>query len=283
MTTTTVGELLELLADHDPETPVMIAHQPGWPLAEALAGLFIRPTATRTTTTPPATSACGWSPAATSTAARRTRRAGCSMPLPSDGLFTKNGRDFLEVASLLQKSLRRGDVVMCSRAVNELLPRYANYCWNRMMTVSAEDCADLVTGEVVALYDAWVKVNAGKGDKSKGRVFFAKAIIILARCRHSRDADELNLLVADRLPDDEFDAAIAACEPQVTDVDDPDWTIPEWALDVHTRRGRVRGKTKKQFIREEHDALVRPMTLFENFDEMAASRTYVEPQLKFGE
>jgi hypothetical protein len=39
MTTTTVGELLELLADHDPEAPVMIAHQPGWPLAEVVAGV----------------------------------------------------------------------------------------------------------------------------------------------------------------------------------------------------------------------------------------------------
>src|SRR3954470_3106395 len=119
-------------------------------------------------------------------------------------LWTKNGRDFYEVASLLQKSLRRGDIVMAARAVNELLPRYANYCWNRLMTVSAEDCADMVTGEIVALYDAWAKVNESSRDNSKGRVFFAKAIVILARCRHSRDADELNLLVADRLPDDEF-------------------------------------------------------------------------------
>jgi hypothetical protein len=39
MTTTTVGELLELLADHDPETPVLIAHQAGWPLAGILAGV----------------------------------------------------------------------------------------------------------------------------------------------------------------------------------------------------------------------------------------------------
>jgi hypothetical protein len=35
----TVRELLELLADHDPDTPVMIAHQPSWPLAEVLAGV----------------------------------------------------------------------------------------------------------------------------------------------------------------------------------------------------------------------------------------------------
>ena len=43
------------------------------------------------------------------------------MPSDRPRLVTKNGRDFYEVASLLQKSLRRGDIVMCSRAVNELL------------------------------------------------------------------------------------------------------------------------------------------------------------------
>jgi hypothetical protein len=59
------------------------------------------------------------------------------------------------------------------------------------MVVSAEDCADMVTAEIVGLYDAWLKVNEGKAEKAKGRVFFAKAVVILARCRHSRDADEL--------------------------------------------------------------------------------------------
>lgn len=39
MTTHTVGELLDMLADLDPELPVLIAHQPGWPLAEVVAGV----------------------------------------------------------------------------------------------------------------------------------------------------------------------------------------------------------------------------------------------------
>jgi hypothetical protein len=33
--------------------------------------------------------------------------------------FTKGGREFYEVASMLQKSLRRGDVVLAARAVDE--------------------------------------------------------------------------------------------------------------------------------------------------------------------
>ena len=149
------------------------------------------------------------------------------------------------------------------------------------MTVSAEDCADMVTTEIVALYDAWEKVNQGKGDKSKGRVFFAKAIIILARARHSRDADELNLLVADRLPDEQFDAAVAECEA-IIDATDSDFDIPAYVYDVHTRRGKKLGRTKRLFIVEEHDALSNAATVFANFDEMAASSTYVQPEFDFG-
>jgi hypothetical protein len=199
---------------------------------------------------------------------------------PRHRLTTKNGRDFYVVASLLQKSLRRGDIVLASRAANELLPTHANYCWNRLLIVSAEDCGDMVTGEVIALHAAWLKVTGGKTHPTKplfGHVFVMKAIILLARCRHSRDADELLLLVADRLPDNELDAALAECDAAF--VSDADWEIPVWAYDVHTARGKRAGKTRSDFLRDEHDALTNSTAVFGNFDEMAASGTYVEPTL----
>ncbi len=40
MATMTVSELVELLSEHDPDSPVMIAHQPAWPLAETMAGVI---------------------------------------------------------------------------------------------------------------------------------------------------------------------------------------------------------------------------------------------------
>ena len=195
-------------------------------------------------------------------------------------LFTKHGRDFYVVTSLLQKSLRRGDATMAARAINELLPRYANYCWNRLMTVSAEDCADMVTGEIVALYDGWSKVNQGKADPTKGRIFFAKAVIILARARHSRDADELNLLVSDRIPDDIFEAALGEVE-QTMDIDRDDFEIPSYVYDVHTQRGKAMGMTKQRFLVDEHHALTRQSTVIGNFDEMVESAEYVQPEFTF--
>jgi replication-associated recombination protein RarA len=196
--------------------------------------------------------------------------------MPSDRLLTKNGRAFDEVASLLQKSLRRDDIVFAARAADELFPRYANYIWNRLLTVSAEDCAGIITGEVVALFDGWQKVNASTRDRSRGRVFISKAIILIARARKSRDADELNLLVVDRIPDEDFDAALAACESVEAD---PSWTIPDYVYDCHTRRGKARGKTKAEFLRAERDALVNQTTVFVNLDEMIDSIEYVQPEL----
>jgi replication-associated recombination protein RarA len=197
-------------------------------------------------------------------------------------LFTKNGHDFYVVASLLQKSLRRGDVVLASRAVNEMLPRYANYCWNRLLTVSAEDCAEMVTGEVLALYLAWSKVNDSTADRSKGRIFFAKAIVLLAKAHHSRDADELNILVSDRLPDEAFaNALVEIVEDAATNGSEP-LDIPEWVYDVHTREGKRRGMTKEDFLRDEHRAITDPLSIFGNFDAMLERWGYEEPVLDFG-
>lgn len=210
-----------------------------------------------------------------------TQRKSGARRLPAR-LETKSGYDFYEIASLLQKSLRRGDLVYAARAANELLPKYANYVWNRLMTVSAEDCAEMVTGEIVALYEAWHKVNQGQKGSPRGRVFVAKAIVLLSKSRHSRDSDELNILVSDRLPDDEFDQAVDSVE-SVLDVPPEHFEIPRYVFDVHTRRGKRMGKTRRDFLVEEHEALTDQSTLFDNFDEMVGSDDYVPPAVSWDE
>lgn len=192
-------------------------------------------------------------------------------------ILTDGGYDLFVVASLLQKSLRRGEVVLAARAVNELFPRYVNYAWNRMMTVSAEDCADLVTQEIVALYDAWKKVNDRSGQKDRGRVFLAKAVVILAKAKHSRDADELNILVSDRLPERQWAHALKQVE-EVWEAPPEDFEIPEYVYDVHTRKGKAEGMTKRMFLRDESEALADKSTIFDNLDEMIESRGYVAPE-----
>lgn len=179
-------------------------------------------------------------------------------------LRTQRGYDFYEVASALQKSIRRGDVKLAGYMALELFPRYAEYCWKRLLTISAEDCHGLITQEIKALYDSFWVVNKGKkGENLKGRIFISKAVIILCTCGHSRDADVLSNYVYDKkatLTDEEINKLF-------DEVREGSAKIPEYVYDVHTRKGKRMGKTKQQFFIEEDEALSnKQISLFDDID-----------------
>jgi hypothetical protein len=155
------------------------------------------------------------------------------------------------------------------------------------MIVSAEDCHGVITAEIIALYQAWKKAtnetSSKKPGRIEGRIFFSKAIVLLAECKHSRDQDELILLVSNRMPDDVFEAAMNAVE-EVFEVNEADFDIPDYVHDVHTAQGRRRGATLEHFIQDEHEALSnKAPSVFGNFDEMVETWGYVEPKLTFEE
>ncbi len=179
-------------------------------------------------------------------------------------LITQRGYDFYKVSSSLQKAIRRGDVRVAGYMALELFPKYAEYCWKRLLTVSAEDCYGTITKEITALYDAFHIVNKGKrGDELGGRVFISKAVILLCTQPHSRDADILSNFVYDKkrgLTDEQIEAYMA-------EVREEDIPIPGYAYDFHTREGKKAGKTKQQFFVEEENALAyRQLSLFEDID-----------------
>ena len=94
-------------------------------------------------------------------------------------LRTKNGYDFLECASALQKSIRRNDIVVAAFFGVELWQSgYGNYVWKRLYTISAEDCWGLITHEIDALHNGYELVNKGSKEP-KGRIFIGKATILL--------------------------------------------------------------------------------------------------------
>ena len=149
-------------------------------------------------------------------------------------LRTQRGYDFYEVASALQKSIRRGDVKLAGYMALELFPRYAEYCWKRLLTISAEDCHGLVTQEIKALYDSFHVVNKGKrGEELKGRIFISKAVIILCK---------------QLLSDEEIERAFEEARSERME-------IPDYVYDCHTRKGKAMGRTKQQFFEEEDRAL----------------------------
>ena len=120
---------------------------------------------------------------------------------------TKNGYSMFEMSSMIQKAIRRCDIPHAAYAATELYPSYRTMLWNRLLTVSAEDCYGIMTKEIVALSQADERVNAKKSAEKCNMVFLAKAIVLLCMARKSRDADYVacNYLWGNRkLSDEEF-------------------------------------------------------------------------------
>lgn len=169
-------------------------------------------------------------------------------------LRTKRNYVFAEVSSSLQKAIRRGDARHAGFWAIELFESgYHNYVWKRLLTISAEDCAGIITTEIHALFRGFEQVNKdNKKDKTQGRIFVAKAVIILSLAPKDRSADHLTNLVYDQTQVSEKEIENYISEAQKT----PYVPIPGYALDVHTIQGKRNGKTKRDFFLEEHDALV---------------------------
>lgn len=178
-------------------------------------------------------------------------------------MITKNGYDFFEVSSAMQKAIRRGESDVAGYFAIELFESgYHNYAWKRLLTVSAEDCYGVITHEIKALYDSFIFINKG-AKKPKGRIFLAKATILLSLAVKSRDADHLTNLIYDkkklvhnRTPE-EYLALFTEeqIEKHIDSIREDLKEIPEYAYDVHTLKGKRMGKTKEGFIKEEYEAL----------------------------
>jgi replication-associated recombination protein RarA len=152
----------------------------------------------------------------------------------------------------MQKAIRRGDAKLAGYWALELWESgFGKYCWKRLLTVSAEDCWGILTAEVKALHDAYQTVNEGLPAKQhRGRIFISKAVILLCLAKKSRDPDHLQNFVYDQMAG--LDPEALAGELRAAEDYLP---IPAYAYDCHTREGRKRGKTKKDFFKAEQEAL----------------------------
>lgn len=155
--------------------------------------------------------------------------------------------DFFEVASAMQKAIRRADAAVAGYFALELWESgYRDYVWKRLYTISAEDCYGLITSEIEALWQGHELVNKG-ADKPKGRIFVSKAVLLLCSVRKSRDADHLQNFIYDR--------EMVDVQHWIDDVRNNPIPIPEYTFDVHTRKGKKMGRTKEQFFRDEFVSL----------------------------
>lgn len=155
-------------------------------------------------------------------------------------LRTTRGYDFYEVASAMQKAIRRADAKVAGYFALELWHSgYTEYVWRRLFTISAEDCYGIITTEIESLYKAYLFINE-KAKEPKGRVFVSKAVLLLCDAKKNRDADHLSNLVYDRNDCD--------VEKWLDDVRKGPIPVPEYTFDVHTKKGKAKGRTKADFF-----------------------------------
>lgn len=151
-------------------------------------------------------------------------------------LPTPGGHLCGEVASALQKSIRRGEERDACYWASELdLAGYANYVWKRLRIVASEDVglADPHAATVVRLlFENWREatkdMRARQGEHGPHRLFLMHAVLYLSRAPKSRIVDHMTMLM--------YRGERPAME------------IPDHALDRHTKRGRQLGRGHAHFF-----------------------------------
>ena len=158
-----------------------------------------------------------------------------SKPFQSFGsLHTSGGYQMSEVASALQKCIRRGDEDDALFWATELdLSGYGEYAFKRLRIIASEDVG---LGEpdaavvVRSLYANYAEMKKKDDPHKPERLFLVHAVMALCRARKSRAVD--NACVRFYLGKREQRA------------------IPDVALDKHTLRGRQLGRGFDHFFAE---------------------------------
>lgn len=170
-------------------------------------------------------------------------------------LLTRHGHNMYDMASMMQKAIRRCDLEKASYAAYELYGNFQAYMWRRLLIVSAEDCYGIITKEIIALKLADDTVNKGRKGYEKDAIFVAKAVYLLCMARKSRDACFVacEFMIPDKCLDE--DAIPHIDMTKLENMQMLEEEIPDWVFDVHTLKGKRRGMTDVQMTVDEQDAL----------------------------
>lgn len=141
-----------------------------------------------------------------------------------------------ELISTLQKSIRRGlleEALLIAREMYETSAELEEHLWSRLNVISCEDVGDGSFFEPVlinSLYEMHNRIPRSFGDRW---LFVVHAVRFLAGRTKDRTSDELANWTILSLESGQRQPA-----------------IPEWALDVHTRRGQEAGRDVMHFWNE---------------------------------
>lgn len=174
-------------------------------------------------------------------------------------LKTRNGHNMYDMASMLQKAIRRGRVKHASYAAYELYGKYYKYVWKRLLVISAEDCYGIMTKEIVALKLADDEVNGSAKGYDRDSIFLSKAVLLLCMARKNRDACYVacNFMYPDDvLSEEELEMYEPVTEDELSRMSFDDDKIPDWVFDVHTLKGKYKlGKRDIDMTIDEEKAL----------------------------
>lgn len=150
-------------------------------------------------------------------------------------LTTPGGYTNGEVTSALQKCIRRGEEENALFWMTELsLAGYGNYVWKRLRIMASEDIGIAnsdVCVQIRTLNENWTEQRKNKEDRSLAeRLFLVHAVMILARAEKSRRVDNALMVFYEG--------------------ERPKREIPDVALDMHTQRGRKKGRGVQHFFEE---------------------------------
>lgn len=138
-------------------------------------------------------------------------------------LTTKGGYNCAEVASAMQKCIRRGLEEQALFWATELdLSGYGEYVWKRLRIIASEDVGlgdNSAALTIYSLFQSWREQHKKKDTRhAPERLFLVHAVLLLCRAPKSRLVDH---------------ALVAMYEAPR-----PKRTIPDFALDRHTAAGR---------------------------------------------
>lgn len=148
---------------------------------------------------------------------------------------TKKGYDFFQVASAFQKSIRRCDEEQSTFWGIELYESgYQAYAWKRMVIMASEDVGlgdpDVIV-RIMALKQSY-DFLASKNERSlPERLPFMQAVLLLTRCMKSRYVDHAITYYWQTHKDKNLE-------------------MPDYAFDMHTRKGKAMGRGLKYFYEE---------------------------------
>ncbi len=147
---------------------------------------------------------------------------------------TKHGYDHYELLSALQKCVRRGLEYEAVHFAVELEEFNPTMLWNRLKIIASEDIGP-ANPTAVLLMDVLQKqylAEKGKLAESAYRLYLVNAVVCLCRSPKSRIADDLQTVVYTERAQGKLPL------------------VPDFALDMHTARGKAMGKGAEDFFAE---------------------------------